>query len=304
MSENAPNHRLVGFIGLGVMGEPICRNIIQKWRSAGDRRGVLVFDQRAEPPQRLAGFGSETAGSIAEIGARCDIIFLSLPGGPQLADVAEQLSATVLAGTTIIDLGTSPLEMTRALARRFADQGVGFADAPVARTRQAAEEGSLATMVGASKDVFARIRPLLACFATDITHCGEVGAGQIVKILNNMVLFQTVLALAEALAVARKAGLDGAVLFEALSHGSADSFALRNHGAKALLPGVFPKQAFSTRYAMKDLQYATDIAEAGGLSLTGAAAAGERFEQACAAGLGDDYWPTIIKVLDGTSTAS
>ena len=89
--------------------------------------------------------------------------------------------------------------------------------------------------------------------ASEVTHCGAAGAGQAVKILNNMVLFQTVVALAEALAIARAQGVDGKVLFETLTKGSADSFALRNHGMKAMLPGVFPERAFSTEYALKDL---------------------------------------------------
>jgi hypothetical protein len=92
--------------------------------------------------------------------------------------------------------------------------------------------------------------------ASEVTHCGEAGAGQAVKILNNMVLFQTVVGLAEALCIARANGVDGKILFETLTKGSADSFGLRNHGMKAMLPGVFPQRAFSTNYALKDLVYA------------------------------------------------
>src|SRR5438093_680423 len=97
--------------------------------------------------------------------------------------------------------------------------------------------------------------PLARCFATDVTHCGEVGAGQVTKILNNMVLFETVNALAEAVAVAKHNGVDPKLLLDTLSKGSADSFALRNHGMKAIVPGHFPERAFSTEYALKDLSY-------------------------------------------------
>ena len=93
-------------------------------------------------------------------------------------------------------------------------------------------------MVGADKPLYDTIKPYLDCMASDISHCGEAGAGQMVKILNNMVLFQTVLGLSEALTMARRAGLDGEVLFDALGKGSANSFALQNHGVKALLPGL------------------------------------------------------------------
>lgn len=115
-------------------------------------------------------------------------------------------------------------------------------------------------MVGADDAVFAKLRPLISTFATDITHCGPVGAGQVVKILNNMVLMETVVALGEAMETATRAGLDARVLFETLAKGSADSFALRNHGMKAMLPGAFPERAFSTEYARKDLTYALDLA--------------------------------------------
>ena len=101
---------------------------------------------------------------------------------------------------------------------------------------------------------------MIRCFATDVTNCGDVVAGQVTKILNNMVLFQTVNALAEAVAVARRNGVDPALLLDTLSKGSADSFALRNHGIKAIVPGNFPERAFSTEYALKDLSYALELA--------------------------------------------
>lgn len=119
-----------------------------------------------------------------------------------------------------------------------------------------------------------------------------------VKILNNMVLFQTVAALAEALTVARKSGMEGDLLFKALSNGSADSFALRNHGAKALLTGEFPAQAFSTLYATKDLDYALDLAKNAGVTLPGAENVRKLFDAAAEKGYGDNYWPVILKVFE------
>jgi 3-hydroxyisobutyrate dehydrogenase-like beta-hydroxyacid dehydrogenase len=180
----------------------------------------------------------------------------------------------------------------------FVAKGVRYADAPVARTRQAAEAGALSVMVGADAATFAAIRPLLACFAAEITHCGAVGAGQVVKILNNMVLFQTVVALSEALAVARRSGVDGEVLFDTLAKGSADSFALRNHGMRAMLPAEFPERAFAAEYALKDLGYALDLAAAGGLRLAGAEVAGTLLREAIARGYGKQYWPVLSRVVD------
>lgn len=115
----------------------------------------------------------------------------------------------------------------------------------------------------------------------------------VVKILNNMVLAQTVVALAEALATARRSGLDGALLFDAFAKGSADGFALRNHGMKALLPGDFPLRAFSVEYMLKDLRYALDLAGTAGVEPAGARVALARPEAAAAAGFGAAYWPAL-----------
>ncbi len=153
-------------------------------------------------------------------------------------------------------------------------------------------------MVGGTEDVFNRIKPLLDCVASDVLHCGGVGCGQMVKILNNMVLFQNVVALSEALTVARHAGMDGEVLFNALTQGSGDSFALRNHGMKALLPGDFPEQAFSTVYAQKDLSYALELAGDIGRTLTGAENVKALFEKTVDVGFGDNYWPAVVNVID------
>jgi 3-hydroxyisobutyrate dehydrogenase-like beta-hydroxyacid dehydrogenase len=117
----------------------------------------------------------------------------------------------------------------------------------------------------------------------------------VTKILNNMVLFQTVNALAEAVAVARSAGVDAKLLLETLSKGSADSFALRNHGLKAIVPGVFPDRAFSTEYALKDLGYALELAAEGGLRLRGAELIGEVLLEAIDAGSGEAYFPVIAR---------
>ena len=185
----------------------------------------------------------------------------------------------------------------RSLAEKFAARGVDFADAPVARTRAAAEAGTLSVMVGASEQIFRRIEPLLKTFATEITHCGNIGAGQLTKILNNMVLFETGVALAEALALARRGGLDPALLLGTLAKGSADSFALRNHGIKAMLPGVFPERAFSAQYALKDITYALECAAEAGLELAGAELARARLQQAIAQGFGEQYWPVIARVI-------
>ena len=118
----------------------------------------------------------------------------------------------------------------------------------------------------------------LRCFASDVLHCGGVGCGQVAKLMNNMVLFEIGGAIAEALAIGRHSGVEPEVLLEALSNGSADSFALRNHGRNAMLPGSYPERAFSTRYALKDLEYALALAAQAGIDAPGARLVRERFD--------------------------
>jgi hypothetical protein len=156
-------------------------------------------------------------------------------------------------------------------------------------------------MVGGEAAVFAAVEPVLACLASEITHCGAVGTGQVSKILNNMVLFETVAALSEACAIARAAGVDPARLLETLSKGSADSFALRNHGMRAIVPQSFPLRAFSVAYARKDLAYALELAAQAGVDAEGARRVDRLFEQALAAGLGEQYFPVISRVIERNS---
>jgi 3-hydroxyisobutyrate dehydrogenase-like beta-hydroxyacid dehydrogenase len=286
----------LGFIGLGVMGEPMCRNL-----AARSGAHVSAMDRDPGPLERLRAHGVQAADGIAGAARGADAVFLSLPSGAVVRELAEApggLLDSTGPGQVVVDLGTSPVDLTRDLARRFAERGAVFVDAPVARTRAAAEAGTLSVMVGADAPVFERIRPWLACFASDITLCGPSGCGQIVKLLNNMVLFETVMALSEAKAIGERAGVDPALLFETLSKGSADSFALRNHGMKAMLPGNFPERAFSVSYAAKDLSYALALAADTGVDARGAQLVRALFEQAEEAGIADRYFP-VISTLAG-----
>lgn len=290
-----------GFIGLGVMGEPMCRHLVQK-----TKQKVLIHDLNADPVARLVQAGAVDAGSVAAV-AKADIVFISMPSGEHLKKICEMpggLLESARVGQTIVDLSTSPLKMTRELAGVFAAKGADYADAPVARTRAAAEAGTLAISVGATPDVFKRIEPLLRCFASDVTHCGDVGTGQIVKILNNMVVVGTVTALCEAAAIANAAGMSTQTLFDALSKGSADSFALRNHGYKAVAAQEFPERVFSTDYMHKDVSYALDMARDAGIEAREAALGARLLTEASQAGYGANYWPVIVKVIQGGSKKS
>ena len=290
----------LGFIGLGVMGQAMCRNLAKKSGAP-----VIAFDSRPQPLEALRADGVEAAPTANEVARRADIVFLCLPGEPQVRAVClgasgDGLVAHVRSGQTVVDMSTCPAALAQELGRAFAARGVDFADAPIARTAQAARDGTLSIMVGGAAAVFERLRPYLATMGTEITHCGPIGAGQVVKLMNNMVVAETVVALAEALAVARASGLvEPRVLFETLMKGSADSFVLRNHGMKSLLPDHHPTEgAFPTRYILKDLSYAIALADSCGLTLEQASTARRLLERTAALGWNDAYYTAVIRAIE------
>jgi len=286
----------LGFIGLGVMGEPMCANLARR-----SGRPVAAFDPDPAPLGRLASDGVRGCASAAEVAASAELVFLCLPSATEVEAVCLGVSGIAASrGRTriVVDMSTSAVEATRRIAAALAAAGIGFVDAPVARTRAAAQEGTLLILVGGSDAQFRAVEPLLACMGSDVVHCGPVGNGQVVKILNNMVLFMTGQALAEALVIGTRAGVDGAQLFAALSRGSADSFALRNHGIKALVPGLFPEKAFPTDYALKDIRLALELAEACGVEPRGARLTADLLQATSAAGFSGNYWPVLVKLIE------
>ena len=286
---------MIGFIGLGVMGEPMCRNLATR---SGEK--VLAYDIAPAPLARLKEHGVEAAESLKELAERCTMIFLSLPGVAEVKAVCAGPGSLMLharASSYVIDLSTVTVALARDLHSRFSARGVYFADAPVARTREAAEKGTLSVMVGSTDQVFKRLKPMLAHLGTEITHCGGPGAGQATKLINNMVLFQNVRALAEAMSLARKAGLSATRVFDTLSKGSADSFALRHHGMKAMLKDDYPERAFSIKYALKDMEYLLEFAKQAQAELKGARLTMEALERAAVAGHRSKYFPVLAKTL-------
>ena len=209
----------------------------------------------------------------------------------------DGLLAHARAGNIVVDCSTVPLALTRELAAAFAEKGATYVDAPVAGTVPTVAERRIGIMVGAEEGTFARLAPLLECMAETVLHCGASGSGTVTKLLLNMVLAQSVAALAEALLLGRRAGVDGERLFEAFSHGC-DSFALRQHGMTALLPGRFPEGRFPTRYMLKDLDYVMELKEALGMRLGGMELTRGLLERTVAAGLADAYWPALIHVIE------
>ena len=285
----------LGFIGLGVMGFPMCRNLAKK---SGCK--VFAYDLDPSKPAELASDGVTACGELKDLVAQTDIIFMTLPGGKEveyLCRMERGLIDAAIPGQVIVDLGTTPVQLTRDIAQEFSQANVPFIDAPIARTRHAAVDGTLSIMVGANDELFAFIKPYLEYMGSEINHCGETGCGQVVKIMNNMVLFQTVNALSEAFAIAEQNGVAADKLAEFFGTASADSFALRNHARKAIIPKDFPTQAFSVMYALKDVAYALQLADQSELFVGGAENLCKVLERTAEAGHGAKYFPVISQMI-------
>ena len=284
---------VIGFVGLGNIGGPMARNMASK--HAG---GVIAFDMNdAAWTAALDGTQARRAASLADV-AEADIVFLSLPGSAQVEAVCAGLAAGERRPSAIVDLSTTQVAVARAVHARLAEIGVAFADAPVARTVEAARRGELSVMVGADAALFARIEPLLRYIGSDVTLCGGVGCGQVVKLVNNALVFENTVAVAEMVVLAQRAGVEPAMLVEAVSKGSGDSFVLRNHAKKAMLPREFPKGGFPPEYALKDIDYVMELAQQTGTSVPVTGLARRYYEAAIANGLGGRYFPAVIEVVD------
>ena len=292
-TENAPT---IGFIGLGVMGGPMCRNVALK--HPGD---VIAFDLNDAAFELLSDTKAQRAASISEIAAQADLVFLSLPGGPQVHQVClgpDGLAAGQPRVKTIVDLSTTTVASAREVAAKLAEHGIAFADAPVARTREAAQRGELSIMVGADAELFARIEPLISYMGTDVTLCGEVGCGQVVKLVNNALVFEHTMALAEMMVLAERAGVQPSTLLDAVSKGSGSSFVLNNHARKAMLPREFPEKAFPPEYVLKDLSYVLELAEQNDVKAHVTKLAERYYETASTQGWSGRYFPCVIELID------
>ena len=283
----------IGFIGLGVMGSPMCKNLVKNkhWH-------IIVHDLDNSKEKELEKNGASIAKNLSELFNLADMIITCLPGGDFVKDIylgKEKIVSEIKPNKFIIDMSTSQPDLMIELNKLITKKGSFFADAPIARTRQAARDGTLAIMVGSKREVYERIFPILEFMGNNIMHCGDVGTGQITKILNNMILFQTVVALSEAANIAEKYNMSVEDLFENITKCSGDSFALRNHGLKSIAQNHFPSPAFSSEYALKDLSYAINLGKTHNLNLPGTNTAKKLLEKSIKNGDKDLYFPVIKK---------
>jgi 2-hydroxy-3-oxopropionate reductase len=272
----------VGLVGLGIMGRPMAHNLLR----AG--YPLVVWNRSPGPVAELSAAGAEAAVSPAALAARCDVVLAVLLNTAVVEQVvlgADGLTAGLRPGTTFVDMSSiSPLA-TRRLAAQLAGQGVDMLDAPVSGGEVGAREATLAIMVGGPEAVLTRVRPILEALGKNIVHVGGAGAGQVAKACNQLVVGLTIDAVAEALLLARAAGVDPARVREALLGGFAQSRVLDLHGAR-MLEGRFAP-GFHAPLQLKDLAIAAELGAASGQPLPGTETALRLYREMVDAGHAD-----------------
>jgi len=285
----------VGFIGLGAMGRPMAKNLLKKGFP------LTVFDIVTERMEPLKAAGAEAAASCKEVAEKCPLVITILPASAHVREavlgkggVAEGIGR----GSVLIDMSTIDPITTRDIARILEEKGAEMLDAPVARGVPAAVAGTLVIYVGGKKEVFDRHRPILAAMGTDIYHVGDIGSGEVVKIVNNLMVAVTTCALAEALVLGVKAGVKPDILFEALSSGSGNSFVLQNHYKNNVMKGKFEEGVFPIDYMLKDLDLALSTGTKLRVPLHFAALSAQQYISAGASGESKKYHPAVIRPLE------
>jgi 2-hydroxy-3-oxopropionate reductase len=282
----------LGFIGLGVMGAPMCGHLL-----AGGH--TVYVHTRSQVPQALLDAGARPCASAAAVASNADVIFMMVPDTSDVEavlfgnfGVAQGLSAN----KTIVDLSSiSPLA-TREFARRINDLGCDYVDAPVSGGEVGAKQASLTIMVGGTKAGFERVLPLLKLMGNNITLIGGNGDGQIAKVANQMIVALTIAAVSEALVLASKAGADAGRVRDALMGGFAASRILEVHGERMIKRTFAP--GFRIELHQKDLNLALEGAKALGVALPGTASAAQLMQTCAAHGWGRLDHSALVRAIE------
>jgi len=247
----------VGFIGIGNMGGPMCRNIIKN-----TNHEVVVFDLDPAAVQRCTDLGASSGTSVADVAKNCDVVITSLPIPRIVEEVAlgpNGITENAKPGTIYIDLSTNAPATARRLAEGAHAKGLGMLEAPVSGGVARATDGTIVIMVGGDAGTFEQQLPLLKSFSGEVIHVGDVGFGSVAKLINNMLAFCNSAAAAEALMMGKRAGIDMQKLDAVIRNASGDSSGYRNMATKALA-GNFAA-TFALDLAHKDLRLAMELAD-------------------------------------------
>ena len=292
---NDLTERTIGFIGLGLMGMPMCRNLMK----GGGR--LVVTNRSKIPRQKMQQEGATAVETPAAVAAQADIIVFMVADTPAVDAVLfgeDGVLETLRPGTLIIDMGTTSLVATRRFAKEVEKKDGFYVDAPVSGGTIGAIAGNLTIMAGGSDVAFGQALPILEVLGERITHVGGTGAGQVAKAANQVIVGLNIGAVAEALALAKAAGVDPGKVREALRGGFADSRILEVHG-KRMVDGDFtPRAKCTTQY--KDMMQALDLAAGLQLKMPATALSRDLYDKLIESGGGDLDHAALFKIIDKT----
>ena len=283
----------VGFVGLGVMGGPMARNLL----AAG--HDVVAFSRTRASVDDIAADGATAAGSAREVAGQAGVVILMLPDSPQVREVLDGddgLLAGAREGTLVIDMSTISPVVTREIAAECAERGIGWVDAPVSGGDVGAREATLSIMAGGSDEDFTRAKPLFEALGKTIVHVGPVGSGQVVKACNQVVVALTIEAVSEALVLGSKAGVDPATIIEVLSGGLAANKVMEVRGRNFLEHDFTP--GFRVELHHKDLNIALESGDAFGVALPATSLAQQMLRTLRAKGQGADDHSALLTVIE------
>jgi len=285
----------IGFIGIGLMGHGIAKNLVTK----GFPLTVRVNRNRA-PLEDLLAAGAKEVKTNADVARNADIVFLCVTGAPQVEEIIngkDGIAGVARKGLVVIDTSTSEPATTAKMREELAEKGVRFVDAPLARTPVEAELGKLNIMVGADDATFAELKPVFAAFCENIIHAGPAGHGIVLKLINNFLAMAIANATAEACAAAAKSGLSIRKLHEVVSAGAVNSGIFQLLVGK-MLDGDLGGLKFTLVNAMKDLRYYTHMAESLPVSAIMGEAVHQSLVNANLLGFGDKYIASLLEAQE------
>lgn len=284
----------IGFIGLGVMGKSMAINIIKNGHN------LKVSDLNKEAVNELKGMGAEECLNGAEAADGADIVFTSLPNSQIVESVVTGkggILETAKEGMIYVDLSSITPKIIQNIAKKASEKGVKVLDAPVSGGSAGAQKGTLTIMVGGDEESFNKVLPVLNCIGTKVFHVGNVGAGDTLKLVNNLLLGANMVAVSEALALGVKAGLKPEIMYNIISQSSGSSYALTAKYKNFIAKGNFaPGFAIDLQY--KDLQLAVDTAKDLKMPLLMGNQAQQLYEVARAKGLGTEDISAVLKLYE------
>jgi 2-hydroxy-3-oxopropionate reductase len=252
----------IGFIGIGIMGKPMAKNLMKA------SYNLVVYDINKEPVKELVSLGAEEGLSPKDVAERTEVIITMLPDSPQVKEVIlgeNGVLEGIKKGSIIIDMSSIAPAVSREIAKKAEEKGVDFLDAPVSGGEPKAIDGTLSIMVGGKKEVLDKCYEILSKMGTTITHCGEVGSGNITKLANQIIVALNIAAMSEALVLGTKAGVDPETIYKAIRGGLAGSVVLDAKAPKVLARDFTP--GFKIDLHIKDLQNAIMTAHEVGVPL-------------------------------------